>query len=183
MDLQRDELADEGAVGFTDDGLPVRSAGLLRHALSYQRLAGRVLALHEEDPTLSGAGVMHEGAASALLGLAGLVVAIVALRNAGWTQAAAALVSLVVLYLGAQELGRARFGPRFDLLAWLCVGWLVLIVGAAVLAPWLPLPEHEDLAALCDRVLVVRQGRLHRQLEGAQLTRHDLTAACLRVSA
>ena len=43
--------------------------------------------------------------------------------------------------------------------------------------------EHEDLAALCDRVLVVRQGRVHRQLEGAQLTRHDLTAACLRVSA
>jgi dihydroorotase len=66
------ELAEEGAVGFTDDGLPVQSAGLLRHALSYQRLAGRVLALHEEDPTLSGQGVMHEGAASALLGLAGI---------------------------------------------------------------------------------------------------------------
>jgi dihydroorotase len=66
------ELADVGAVAFTDDGLPVADAGVMRQALQYQRLAGRVLALHEEDPSLSGAGVMHEGAVSALLGLAGI---------------------------------------------------------------------------------------------------------------
>ncbi len=66
------ELADAGAVAFSDDGLPVRSAGVMRQALSYQKLAGRTLALHEEDPSLSGEGVMHEGAVSALLGLAGI---------------------------------------------------------------------------------------------------------------
>jgi dihydroorotase len=66
------ELAAEGAAGFTDDGLPVRSAGVLRQALQYQKLAGRTIALHEEDPSLSGNGVMHEGAVSALLGLAGI---------------------------------------------------------------------------------------------------------------
>jgi dihydroorotase len=66
------ELAEVGAVGFTDDGLPVRSAGLMRQALQYQRLARRVLVLHEEDCSLSGAGVMHEGGVSALLGLAGI---------------------------------------------------------------------------------------------------------------
>jgi dihydroorotase len=66
------ELADAGAVAFTDDGLPVRSAGVMRRALRYQRLVGGVLALHEEDPTLSGGGVMHEGAVSAMLGLAGV---------------------------------------------------------------------------------------------------------------
>jgi dihydroorotase len=66
------ELADAGAAGFTDDGLPVRSAGVMRQALQYQRLAGRNLALHEEDPSLSGAGVMNEGRVSALLGLAGI---------------------------------------------------------------------------------------------------------------
>ncbi|HZG50281.1 MAG TPA: dihydroorotase [Thermoleophilaceae bacterium] len=66
------ELADAGAAGFTDDGLPVRSAGVLRQALQYQRLAGRVIALHEEDPALSGAGAMHEGEVSALLGVAGI---------------------------------------------------------------------------------------------------------------
>jgi dihydroorotase len=66
------ELAAAGAAGFTDDGLPVRSAGVMRQALQYQRLAGRLLALHEEDPSLSADGVMHEGEVSALLGLAGI---------------------------------------------------------------------------------------------------------------
>jgi dihydroorotase len=66
------ELMDAGAAGFTDDGLPVRDAGVLRQALQYQRMAGGVIALHEEDPSLSGTGVMHEGAVSALLGLAGI---------------------------------------------------------------------------------------------------------------
>jgi dihydroorotase len=66
------ELASEGAAGFTDDGLPVRSAGVLHQALQYQKLAGRTIALHEEDPSLSGRGVMHEGAVSSQLGLAGI---------------------------------------------------------------------------------------------------------------
>jgi dihydroorotase len=66
------ELAGVGAVGFTDDGSPVASAGVMRQALQYQRLAGRPLALHAEDPSLSGLGVMHEGPMSALLGLTGI---------------------------------------------------------------------------------------------------------------
>ena len=66
------ELRDEGALGFTDDGKPVVSAGMLRKALQYQRLAGGVLALHEEDPSLSANGAMHEGELSALLGVAGI---------------------------------------------------------------------------------------------------------------
>jgi dihydroorotase len=66
------ELAEAGAAAFTDDGLPVRSGGVMRQALQYQRLAGRVLALHEEDPTLSRSGVMHEGTVSAVLGTAGI---------------------------------------------------------------------------------------------------------------
>jgi dihydroorotase len=66
------ELRALGALGFTDDGKPVVSAGVLRKALQYQRLAGGVLALHEEDPSLSGRGVMHEGPLSARLGVAGI---------------------------------------------------------------------------------------------------------------
>jgi dihydroorotase len=65
-------LTDAGALGFTDDGKPVVSAGMLRKALQYQRLCGGVIALHEEDPALSRDGVMHEGAVSARLGLAGI---------------------------------------------------------------------------------------------------------------
>src|SRR6202035_5647248 len=37
------ELREAGAVGFTDDGKPVVSAGLLRRALRYQRLCGGVI--------------------------------------------------------------------------------------------------------------------------------------------
>ncbi|HEY1511838.1 MAG TPA: dihydroorotase [Solirubrobacteraceae bacterium] len=66
------ELFDAGALGFTDDGKPVVSAGILRKALQYQRLCGGVIALHEEDPALSRDGVMHEGAVSARLGMAGI---------------------------------------------------------------------------------------------------------------
>ncbi len=66
------ELATLGAAGFTDDGRPVARAGILRQALQYQRLARRLIALHEEDPSLSSDGVMHEGAVSALLGMAGI---------------------------------------------------------------------------------------------------------------
>jgi dihydroorotase len=66
------ELRAEGALGFTYDGRPVVSAGMLRKALQYQRLTGGVLALHEEDPSLSGHGAMHEGTVSAILGLTGI---------------------------------------------------------------------------------------------------------------
>jgi dihydroorotase len=66
------DLRDAGAIGFTDDGKPVVSAGMLRKALQYQRLCGGIVALHEEDPSLSQDGVMHEGAVSARLGLAGI---------------------------------------------------------------------------------------------------------------
>jgi dihydroorotase len=65
-------LRDAGALGFSDDGLPIRNARLLRRALQYQRLCGGTIALHEEDPELSGHGVMHEGPVSAALGLDGI---------------------------------------------------------------------------------------------------------------
>jgi dihydroorotase len=75
------ELRDVGAIGFSDDGLPVANARLMRRALQYQHLVGGNIALHEEDHDLSrpaGAhaphlgGVMHEGIVSAALGLAGV---------------------------------------------------------------------------------------------------------------
>jgi dihydroorotase len=65
-------LREAGAIGFTDDGLPIRSARVMRRALQYQRLCGGTIALHEEDPDLSGNGVMHEGPVSAALGLEGI---------------------------------------------------------------------------------------------------------------
>ncbi|HTR88753.1 MAG TPA: dihydroorotase [Solirubrobacteraceae bacterium] len=66
------QLREAGALGFTDDGRPVADAGTLRKALQYQRLCGGVIALHEEDPTLSRHGCMREGPVSAALGVAGI---------------------------------------------------------------------------------------------------------------
>jgi len=65
------ELADHGAVAFTDDGFPVSSPGLMRRALQYASITHRKLALHCEEPTLSCDGQMHEGVVSAELGFAG----------------------------------------------------------------------------------------------------------------
>jgi dihydroorotase len=65
------ELGRLGAAGYTDDGSPVVSAGLMRRALQYAAVTGRLVALHEEEPTLSRGGQMHEGSVSAALGLEG----------------------------------------------------------------------------------------------------------------
>ena len=62
-------LREEGALGFTDDGQPVASAGVLRAALGQ---ANAVLALHEEDRSLSRGGSMHEGVVSVELGITGV---------------------------------------------------------------------------------------------------------------
>ncbi|MBN8869563.1 MAG: dihydroorotase [Solirubrobacterales bacterium] len=66
------ELRQAGAVAFTDDGLPIASARILRRALQYQAMTGGRIALHEEDPELSGKGVMNEGVVSSELGLRGV---------------------------------------------------------------------------------------------------------------
>jgi dihydroorotase len=65
------ELAEAGAVGFSDDGVPVAAPGLMRRALQYGAVTGRRIALHCEERTLSRDGQMHEGAVSAELGFTG----------------------------------------------------------------------------------------------------------------
>ncbi|MGH3035932.1 MAG: dihydroorotase, partial [Gaiellaceae bacterium] len=65
------ELAERGAAGFSDDGRPVVAPGLLRRALQYGAAAGRPLAVHCEEPTLSRGGHVHEGTVSAELGFGG----------------------------------------------------------------------------------------------------------------
>ncbi len=64
-------LKEAGAVGFTDDGLPVMNAQLMRRALTYARDLGVPIAQHAEDLNLRGNGCMNEGAVSARLGLPG----------------------------------------------------------------------------------------------------------------
>src|SRR5213593_386409 len=65
------DLAGAGAAGFSDDGVPVSSPGLMRRALQYGAVTGRRIALHCEERTLSRDGQMHEGEVSAELGFTG----------------------------------------------------------------------------------------------------------------
>ena len=65
-------MVEAGAVGFTDDGLPVMNAGLMRQALAYARELGVPIAQHAEDLHLSDGGCMNEGEVSARLGVKGI---------------------------------------------------------------------------------------------------------------
>lgn len=60
-----------GAVGFSDDGDPVRSAEVMRCALLYAKMVDRVVIQHAEDPDLAKNGAMHAGLVSLMLGLSG----------------------------------------------------------------------------------------------------------------
>lgn len=65
-------LKEAGVVGFTDDGLPVMNALLMRRALAYSRELGVPIAQHAEDTHLSAGGCMNEGLMSTRLGLPGI---------------------------------------------------------------------------------------------------------------
>ncbi|MEX2625024.1 MAG: dihydroorotase [Acidimicrobiia bacterium] len=67
-----DELFAAGVRMFTDDGVGVADAGLLRHAMEYLAERGGVVAQHAEDPGLGREGHMHEGLVSSRLGIRGL---------------------------------------------------------------------------------------------------------------
>jgi dihydroorotase len=65
-------LKEAGAVGFTDDGLPVMNSGVMRKAFAYARELGVPVAQHAEDLNLSCGTCMNEGKISGQLGLAGV---------------------------------------------------------------------------------------------------------------
>ena len=66
------EMVEAGIAGISDDGKPVMDSRLFRRALEYAQLFNLPVIQHCEDLNLSKGGVMHEGAASARLGLKGI---------------------------------------------------------------------------------------------------------------
>jgi len=64
-------LIDGGAIAFTDDGTPVKSALIMRRALECCRMFDKPVLNHCEDPELIKDGVMNEGEWSKHLGLRG----------------------------------------------------------------------------------------------------------------
>ena len=66
------QLQAAGVAGFSDDGMPVANAGVMRRALEYSRMTELPIISHCEDKALSGHGVAHEGKTAMRLGLAGI---------------------------------------------------------------------------------------------------------------
>jgi dihydroorotase len=69
------ELAEAGAVAFSDDGKPVASSLLLRRALEYAKAFDFLILSHAEDRELSGEGAAHEGWTAHRLGIPGIPAA------------------------------------------------------------------------------------------------------------
>jgi dihydroorotase len=67
-----DQLLESGVVGFSDDGLPIESADIMRELLRRSNEHGFVVCPHVEDFKYTRDGVMHEGKVSAALGLKGM---------------------------------------------------------------------------------------------------------------
>lgn len=76
--MKGEELADmnslkeAGAVGFTDDGLPVMNANVMRRAFEYSKNLNMVVAQHAEDLNLTNKGCIAEGKVSLELGVRGV---------------------------------------------------------------------------------------------------------------
>ena len=66
------ELAEAGAIGFSDDGNPVVNSNIMRQALSYSSALGLPIINHCEEPSLFHGGSMNEGWISNRLGIKGI---------------------------------------------------------------------------------------------------------------
>lgn len=66
-----DLLAREGAVGFSDDGDGIATAGMMARVLSAVANTGFAFMQHCQDPTLTRGAAMHAGSVSVRLGLGG----------------------------------------------------------------------------------------------------------------
>jgi dihydroorotase len=77
--MEGNELTDFGSlsqnetvVGFTDDGLPVMNAYIMRRSLEYAKTFNTIVAQHAEDLNISNKGCMNEGKVSQKLGVRGI---------------------------------------------------------------------------------------------------------------
>jgi dihydroorotase len=69
------ELAEAGAIAFSDDGQPLMSSRLMRQAMEYSLAFSLPIIDHCEDTVLTDGGQMNEGLIATKLGLCGLPAA------------------------------------------------------------------------------------------------------------
>lgn len=65
------ELFEAGAVAFSDDGVAIKNAAMLRNVLEYSKMMDAPVIEHCEDESMAG-GAMNESFTSTLLGLEGI---------------------------------------------------------------------------------------------------------------
>jgi dihydroorotase len=65
-------LKEAGAVGFTDDGLPVMNANVMRRAMEYAKNLNVPVSQHAEDLNITNKGAINEGEVSIELGVRGI---------------------------------------------------------------------------------------------------------------
>jgi len=66
-----EELAAQGAVGFTDDGIPLMDEGIVREAMKRAKALDMPISFHEEDPSLIAQNGVNRGKASEYYGIEG----------------------------------------------------------------------------------------------------------------
>lgn len=69
--VDMETMAEAGAAGFTDDGIPVMNPSLLYEAMERAKLLNLPISLHEEDPAFIDKPGVHKGAVSEKLGYGG----------------------------------------------------------------------------------------------------------------
>lgn len=68
------ELSRAGCVAFSDDGMPIWHAGVMRKALEYASSFGFMVIQHAEEKELTAGGAINEGWVSTQLGVTGMPV-------------------------------------------------------------------------------------------------------------
>ncbi|MCD6420405.1 MAG: dihydroorotase [Synergistetes bacterium] len=66
------ELKQEGAIAFSDDGVPTMNAGVMRNAMLYSKVCDALIMLHCEDKEISKDGDINDGKMVLKAGLKGI---------------------------------------------------------------------------------------------------------------
>lgn len=69
--VDMEQLKAHGAVGFTDDGIPIRDQALLKKAMEEAARLGVPISLHEEEPSFIADNGVNRGMVSEQLGIGG----------------------------------------------------------------------------------------------------------------
>jgi len=69
------DMANAGAIAFSDDGKTIADSELMRNALAYSERLGLPILIHEIEPALSQDGQIHEGEVASLTGMKGIPTA------------------------------------------------------------------------------------------------------------